>query len=557
MSLETPFSHTLQKVRQLFPCDAQEDAEIARIFALILAKINSTSKGTIFGEKKQVDYQKIVENSKFPEKMQDFDQVISEITSLFEGTINRISPLTQENVVPPPTKLSIVAGALAEKFNENSIWDYYGQGAAMAEVKVTAMMSELVGYDHTKSSGVFTFGGTGCNLYGARIGIEKADPNAKETGIRDRIIFFCSDTSHYSIRSCAIWTGIGTDNLRVIRTDDKNSLMVEELEAAIIKEKEKGHRIGTIFCTMGTTDAFGIDPIDKIIKVRDQIQAELDYRIHIHADAVIGWPYLTFKGDQETLSHLSPRLAEEITRIISEITTIKNADSIGIDFHKTGWSPYLCSLFLVKNYQDLRLLLKSKKDMPYLYHGKGYQPGFYTLESSRPNYALKALVNILSLGREGYEALLVQLLTCADHLRDLIDKSPDIVVLNKYNPAFVTDFRIYPVAILEKIKNNGIDKNSILSKEMNDDLSIDFIDINQVNLYNRSIVEVMTTNAEKEGKSLVSYTDMYRTTNQGKEILAIKSYPMSPFIEKYHMEQLIKDIYQAKSIVDAQFFSSS
>ena len=87
---------------------------------------------------------------------------------------------------------------------------------------------------------------------------------------------------------------------------------------------------------------------------------------------------------------------------------------------------------------------------------------------------------------------------------------------------------------------------------MNDDISTDIIDIHQINLYNKLIVKVMTANAEKEGTTLVSYTDMYRTTKQGKEILAIKSYPMSPFIEKYHMEQLMKDIYQAKKLVDSQ-----
>ena len=76
------------------------------------------------------------------------------------------------------------------------------------------MLADLIGFDKTKAGGIFTFGGTGCNLYAARIGIEKADPDAKYTGIRDRIHFFCSDVSHYSIKSAAIWTGVGLDNIK-------------------------------------------------------------------------------------------------------------------------------------------------------------------------------------------------------------------------------------------------------------------------------------------------------------------------------------------------------
>jgi L-2,4-diaminobutyrate decarboxylase len=540
--------HLIDRVRELFPHDTEEDQDLSALIARTFERLNARTKGTMIGGREAADYAQIVRSAQFPESMQDLEQVLAELVSLYDGTINRIHPLTQENVLPPPTKLSIVAGALAEKYNENSIWDFYGPGAAIAEVKAAAMMADLIGYDKTKSGGIFTFGGTGCNLYGARIGIEKADPNAKETGIRDRIVFFCSDTAHYSIRSCAIWTGVGTDNLVVVPTDDNNSMIPGELEAAIRGELAKGHRIGTLFCTMGTTDAFGIDPISQVIAIRNTIEKEVGYRIHVHADAVIGWPYLTFKGDRRTLEQLSPRLSAEISRIIDAVATIKDADSVGIDFHKTGWSPYLCSLLLVKDQADLWLLRKSKKDMPYLYHGTGYQPGCFTLESSRPNYAAKALVNILSLGREGYEAILVQLLSCADYLRDLLERSADMVVLNRNNPAFVTDFRVYPPTVLQDMEQRGMGKNAMLKAEFNDEIAPESIEA--INLYNRAIVEAVMARAYATGSSLLSYTDLYRTSRQGQAILAIKSYPMSPMVETAHMERLLTDVGMAKAEVD-------
>jgi L-2,4-diaminobutyrate decarboxylase len=50
---------------------------------------------------------------------------------------------------------------------------------------------------------------------------------------------------------------------------------------------------------------------------------------------------------------------------------------------------------------------------------------------------------------------------------------------------------------------------------------------------------------------MISYTDSYRTTRRKRMLVALKSYPMSPFIEHVHMDELIKDIYQAKDQIDA------
>ena len=176
-------------------------------------------------------------------------------------------------------------------------------------------------------------------------------------------------------------------------------MRVDLLEEALNKTIAAGSKIGCIFATMGTTDAFGLDPLKEIVELRNKIEAKVDYSIHIHADAVIGWPYLTFKNDA-AVNGLSDNLQHSIRYIVSKMTELQYADSVGIDFHKTGWGPYLCSAFVVKNNGDFSLLEKFKNDMPYLYHGDGYQPGTFTLESSRPNYAQKALVNMMALGKK-------------------------------------------------------------------------------------------------------------------------------------------------------------
>ncbi|WMW21964.1 pyridoxal-dependent decarboxylase [Methanolobus mangrovi] len=530
----------IELVRSYFTKPSGDEDRIVLMLNDLLEKIDNKENGTVIGKKKPLDYEKLMRETKFPYRMSNETDVGNFITGLYEGINLWSHPLMQPNVVPPTTTLSIIAATLGARYNENSISDDYGMSAARSEIMAIAMLADLIGYDTTKAGGIFTFGGTGCNLYGARIGIEKADPNAKNTGIRDRIHFFCSEVSHYSIKSAAIWTGVGLDNVKTIPSYD-NVMDVRLLEEEMEKTINDGARIGTIFATMGTTDAFGIDPLKKIVEVRNRIQKKLDYQIHIHADAVIGWPYLTFRGDT-CINHLPHLLQEEIKEIVSKISELQYADSVGIDFHKTGWAPYLCSAFVIKDRKDLSLLQKQKKDMPYLFHGEGYQPGTFTLESSRPNYAQKALANMMLLGKQGYETLIIHLITAANHLREMMDDCQDIELLNRHNPAFVTDFRIYPHTKYDSVGE------SLYLKEMCDENEEKFTD--KVNSYNQRIAQYMIEKAQHEGTAMISYTDNYKTTRLSRTIVALKSYPMSPFVEKEHMDEMLRQIYRAKEWVD-------
>jgi hypothetical protein len=49
---------------------------------------------------------------------------------------------------------------------------------------------------------------------------------------------------------------------------------------------------------------------------------------------------------------------------LQRIGDISMADSIGIDFHKTGYAPYICSAFLAKNRDDMTLLSRQPEQMP-------------------------------------------------------------------------------------------------------------------------------------------------------------------------------------------------
>jgi L-2,4-diaminobutyrate decarboxylase len=119
---------------------------------------------------------------------------------------------------------------------------------------------------------------------------------------------------------------------------------------------------------MGTTDAFGIDNLKFIANLRDRLVAEycLGDRPHIHADAVIGWAWAVF-NDYDFVGNPTAFPARTLRSSCDAqlgIRSLASADSIGIDFHKTGYAPYISSLFLCRDQRDLSLISREKELMP-------------------------------------------------------------------------------------------------------------------------------------------------------------------------------------------------
>ena len=80
---------------------------------------------------------------------------------------------------------------------------------------------------------------------------------------------------------------------------------------------------------------------------------------------------------------MSSNVLTKIKNLNRLVSRVKFADSVGIDFHKTGFCPYASSLFLTKNSDEI-YKLNNKKPIPLeeVEYGS-YSPSTYTLELSR------------------------------------------------------------------------------------------------------------------------------------------------------------------------------
>ncbi|KAI8437541.1 hypothetical protein MSG28_011841 [Choristoneura fumiferana] len=130
--------------------------------------------------------------------------------------------------------------------------------------------------------------------------------------------------SHYSIKKAAHWLGFGTESVRVIKTNAKGQMIVEELELAVLKDKEAGKYPLLVNATAGTTVLGAIDPLQKTADVCKK------YGIWMHVDACWGGSLILSQKHK------------------SKLNGIERAHSISWNPHKMAGAPLQCSVFLVR-----------------------------------------------------------------------------------------------------------------------------------------------------------------------------------------------------------------
>ena len=542
----------LEELRKAFPqpvSDPIHDAYFVYSISSALNKVDALkSQVPILGkpaESLSQEFERATER-RVPEQATSSKEVIERLVKYLEGMIVFGHPRSQVNVIGVSSIPSIVGAMLPTLYNPNLVWDENSQRLALAELEVTAMASALVGYDPGTAGGVFTFGGTGTELYAIRIGLEKALPGSMKEGVREDAVIFASRQSHYCKSSIASWLGLGSKNVVAIPSGRDNAIRMDLLEPAARKHVEAGGKIAGFVSTMGTTDAFGLDDLEAIVALRDALVRDyhLAYRPHVHADAVIGWAWSVFNDYDFEGNPLGfrPRTVRALSGASRRISKLALADSLGIDFHKTGFCPYISSLFLSRDRQDLNLLSREPSLMPYLYQFGSYKPGIFTLETSRSGCGpMAALGSLELLGKEGFRALLGHLVEMAEALREHLEGHSATTVLNGENFGTVTLFRAYP---------DGVDTWTIVEKERSDPSFREKLLAH--NEYNRQIYRHVHEEAMAGRGVMISLTENYRHTEYGEPMVALKSFITSPFVNEEGIELVVRNVLEAREKIARQ-----
>lgn len=544
--MTAPYYKLVKSIRRAFPqpvSDREHDAYFVFSIMRALDLVDAMkSESPVLGEPRELDLE-AARQTRIAKESLPLESVTEQLVDHLSGAFVWGHPRAQINVIPPPTIPGIIGSLLPSIYNPNLASEESSRLVALSEVEVSAMTADLVGYDPAVAQGVFTFGGTGTLLYAARIGLEKACPGSMKSGIREPAVIVASKSAHYACRTIAGWMGLGEDSFIEVPSSPANEVRTCLLESICRDALKSGQKIAMIVATMGTTDAFGLDDLARICDIRDRMVEEfsLDYVPHIHADAVIGWAWSVFNDydfDQNPQG-FQPRTIRSLAGTQRRISQLHLSDSLGIDFHKTGFTPYTSSLFLTKSGDDLALVARDSEAMPYLFKSGEYHPGKYTLETSRSGAGpMAALGNLLLLGRDGLQALLGHLVTMAESLAEHLEGHAATTVLNSENFGPVTLFRVYP---------SEIDTFTISKREMTDPTAREILQ--KHNEYNRRIFAEIQAEALQGRGVVLSLTDCYRKTDYGEPVVALKSYIMSPFSDEEYVAAVLESVCKARERV--------
>ncbi len=232
-------------------------------------------------------------------------------------------------ITPSPNPAGILGDLLSAALNQNLGAYSIGPSATAMELRVIRWLNDLIGYDE-KAGGNLTSGGMMANFIGLKLARDFTTGDvAQHEGIKGKWAVYVSEERHVSIDKSVDAIGLGRNSLRVLPTDGKFQIQIEDLEEAIAKDKAEGIKPLCIIGLAGTTNLGAVDDLEALHRIA------VGEHCWFHIDAAYGGGMLLSSKNKKILKG------------------IELADSVTIDPHKWFYAPLDCGAVLVKDHSQL------------------------------------------------------------------------------------------------------------------------------------------------------------------------------------------------------------
>jgi sulfinoalanine decarboxylase/sulfinoalanine decarboxylase/aspartate 1-decarboxylase len=358
-----------------------------------------------------------------------------------------------------------ILGELLAVMMNNSMYTYKAAGPQIGvEKAVIREICKLIGWGN-QSDGTLAPGGSMTNFMSMLMARDSAASSVRSEGLKDKMLVYTSNESHYSIPKNAAFSGIGRDNIRYVDTDDEGRIDVVKLKEMITNDIADGGWPIMVNLTAGTTVMGAFDPIPPVSELCEK------YKMWLHVDgAYCGSVLFTDK-----YKHL--------------IDGLEAVDSFSVNAHKMLGTPLSCSIIVCKNKKHLYDSFSN--DASYLYqtdHDE-FNLGKTSLQCGRRNDALKFWTLWKSVGTQG-------LADIVNHQFDLADIAREYVRLNP-------DYRLYSydesIAICFNYK--GIPAEEICTRLYEDGKLM----VGYGNFKGTTFIRLVTVNAQNSKEDILNF----------------------------------------------------
>lgn len=340
----------------------------------------------------------------------------------FDGAIRPNSPNQMFNLSPSPMIDAVALAALTTQINPNAIWDLISGKFGLLEERCLRKLAGLAGWKSDPNvGGVFTTGGKATLFYAIKHGMRNAMPRASVDGVPSKVRVFASPYAHYSLESACNWLGIGRTACHRVKADAHGELDPVDLESELRRAVSSGFLIPVVVASGGSLIDTRVDNILEIRRVIDRVVVDcgMAYKPHLHVDAVVTWPWLAIGETDVSLGQLRAPVRDRVLAVSRRLSAISEADSFGVDFHKTGLAAYASSCYVTKQMSTLRSLEDVDPVESVELSRQGDRPTYqWSMENSRPSTGMIMADFVLNrLGRAGLSEYVCRLVGLSDELR--------------------------------------------------------------------------------------------------------------------------------------------
>lgn len=469
-----------------------------------------------------------------PDCPQNAQKVLDISVQILNGQMRWHAPSMLYNVNPPVMFNTVAATTVAKLYNPNAITSRTCSGFIEMEKQIVRQLSRLLGWNEKESAGVFTPGGKYCLTYAVKCGLNRVGFQTQE-----RPVVITSEINHYSIESICEHFGLGGRCIRVPATHE-GIIDFKIFKQILIECFTKKIPVACIIFSGGNTTHCNVENIkegyDILYALLDQF--EVNYIPYIYFDLVICWPWLFFKHydfDKNKMD-IPTAVLSKIAIILERILSAHLADGAGIDFHKGGFSPYACSIFLSQKADELYTIsdktVKNNKN-------NSIEPNRYTLGNSRSTSDILSAWNILqSVGNEGFQAYVANMLIVANVFADNLP-AYGFTILEKNNTyGFATI--IWAACPQKKLTYHKFIESSKETVAAN-------------NEYLFALSEYWITN--KEYSYYTRFLPNYTTIPDNRKIAVISLLPMTLNIDEEQAKKIATKLGELKRNFDKKYLS--
>lgn len=324
-------------------------------------------------------------------------------------------------ITAPPAPIGILGDFIASALNPNvGAWNL-APAATEIEAQTVRWIAELVGFP-TSGGGLLVSGGNMANIVcflaaraaGAPWDV-RAEGVARPGG--HQLTAYASDQVHTWMQKAADLSGIGTNAIRWIPSDERQRMDVTALARAIAADRAAGHLPFIVAGTAGSVSTGAVDPLRAIAALcREQ-------RLWFHVDGAYGG------------------VAASTPDADADLRALAGADSVAVDPHKWLYAPLEAGCALVRDAARLRAAF-------------AYHPAYYHFEEQATNYfdygpqnsrgfrALKVWLALRQAGAAGYRRMIAEDIALARRLAAAVERHPLLELWTRQ--LSITTFRCIP-----------------------------------------------------------------------------------------------------------------